>query len=149
MQGNWVDFWLLMVGSQTVNLTSGPSFDHTLCFKCPNGSCKPISNIYVPRAFQWYKKVFNLLSFDPVIVLWRFWSPPGLQTPKVEAPLGVWGFIPPHFPSIPGLLLACNLASPCLGHEPKARVATYWFFIRYNCWMYLWICKIIIALVYQ
>jgi len=40
----------------------------------------------------------------------------------VEAPLGVWRFIPSHFPSLQGFLLACNLASPYLGHEPKARV---------------------------
>jgi hypothetical protein len=26
----------------------GPSFSHNLCFKCPNGSCKPILDIYIP-----------------------------------------------------------------------------------------------------
>jgi hypothetical protein len=38
--------------------------------------------------------------------------------------LGVWGFIPSHFPSLPGFFLAYNLANLCLGHEPKLRVAT-------------------------
>jgi hypothetical protein len=57
-QGNWVDSWLLRVGSQTANLTPDLSFSHNLCFKCPNGSCEPILNIYVSITFQWYKKTF-------------------------------------------------------------------------------------------
>ncbi len=40
-QGNWVDTWLLVVGSQIANLILGLSFGHNLCFKCPNGSCDP------------------------------------------------------------------------------------------------------------
>jgi hypothetical protein len=58
------------------------------------------------------------------IDLWRFGGPLGLQTPKVEGPLGVWRFNPSHFPSLLGFLLTRNLANPCLGCEPKARVAT-------------------------
>jgi hypothetical protein len=54
-QINQNDFWFLMVESQIGNLTPGPSFGHNLCFKHSNGSCKPISDIYVPRYFQWYK----------------------------------------------------------------------------------------------
>jgi hypothetical protein len=123
MQGNWVESQLLVVGSQIANLTLGLSFGHNLCFKCPNGSWNPILDIYVSIAFQWYKKLFNPLALTPAITLWRFGSPPGFQIPKV-APLGVWRFIPSHFPSLLGFLLAHNLASPCLGHEPKARVAT-------------------------
>jgi len=42
----------------------------------------------------------------------------------VGAHLGLWRFILAHFPSLPSFLLARNLASPCFGHEPKARVAT-------------------------
>jgi hypothetical protein len=38
----WVDSWLLMIGSQTVSLTPGLSFDHNLCCRCPNGSCEAI-----------------------------------------------------------------------------------------------------------
>jgi hypothetical protein len=36
-QGNRVDSRLLMVGSQIASLIPGLSFDHNLCFKCPNG----------------------------------------------------------------------------------------------------------------
>jgi len=43
------------VGSQIANLTFDLSFGHNLCFKCPNGSCEPILDIYVSIAFQWYK----------------------------------------------------------------------------------------------
>jgi hypothetical protein len=42
-----------------------PSFGHNLCFKCPIGSCELISNIYVPRALQQCKELFNPMSFDP------------------------------------------------------------------------------------
>jgi hypothetical protein len=41
MQGNRVDSWLLVTRSQTANLTLGPSFDHNLCFRCPNGHVSP------------------------------------------------------------------------------------------------------------
>ncbi len=54
-QGNWGDSWILMVGSQIANLIYGPSFGHNLHFKCPNGSWEPISSIFIPKAFQWYK----------------------------------------------------------------------------------------------
>jgi len=55
-QGNWVDYRLFVLGNQIVNLTPGPSFGHNLCFRCPNEQCEPISDIYVLRAFQWYKE---------------------------------------------------------------------------------------------
>jgi hypothetical protein len=64
-KGNWSDSWLLVVESQMGNLTPDPSFGHNLCFKKPNGSWEPILDIYVPRAFQWYKKSFNPMGFDP------------------------------------------------------------------------------------
>ncbi len=69
MQGNRGDFGLLVVGSQITNLIPDLSFGHNLCLKCPNGSCKPILDIYVPRNFQWYKKFLNLLGFDPYKLL--------------------------------------------------------------------------------
>jgi hypothetical protein len=55
MQGNRVDSWLLVVGSQIVSLTPGLSFGHNLCFRCPNGWCEPILNIYVSIDFQCIK----------------------------------------------------------------------------------------------
>jgi hypothetical protein len=64
-RGIWGDSWLLVVRSQIANLIFGPSFGHNLCFKCPNGSCELILDIYVSRNFEWYKELLNPLSFDP------------------------------------------------------------------------------------
>jgi len=62
---NWVDSRLLVVGNQTASLIPGPSFDHNLCYRCPNGSCEAILDIYTSRHFQRYKKHFNAKCFDP------------------------------------------------------------------------------------
>jgi len=62
---NQVDSWLLMVESQTTNLTPSPFFDHNLCCICPNGSCEAILDIYTLRPFQWYKERLNVKCFDP------------------------------------------------------------------------------------
>jgi len=61
---NWVDSWLLVVGSQTANLIPGLSFDHNLCCRCPNGSCEAILDIYTSRPFQRYKERLNARCFD-------------------------------------------------------------------------------------
>ncbi len=73
-----VDSRLLVVGSQTGSLTPDLSFDHNLCYKCPNGSCEAIFDIYSSRPFQWYKehlKAWGVLT--PAIELWSFGSPGG------------------------------------------------------------------------
>jgi hypothetical protein len=59
-----VDSRLLMVGSQTASLTPGPSFDCNLYYRCPNGSCKAIFDIFTSRPFQWYKERLNVRCFD-------------------------------------------------------------------------------------
>jgi hypothetical protein len=100
-RGNRGDSQPLVVGSQIVNLTPSPSFGYNLCLKCPNGSCKPILDIYIPRAFQWYKKLFNPLIFDPYNCSLKIRESIETPTPKIEAPLGVWRFIPLHFPTLP------------------------------------------------
>ncbi len=105
-QGNWVDSWLLVIGSQIANLTFDFSFGHNLCFRCPNGSCKPILNVHGSIFFQWYKELFNPLGFDLCNHFLNIWESTGTRTPKVEAPLGVWGFIPSHFPTFLG---ACSV----------------------------------------
>ncbi len=64
-QGNRVDSRLLVIGSQTANLTPGLSFGHNLCCRCPNGQCEPILDIYASIAFQWYKELFKARGFDP------------------------------------------------------------------------------------
>jgi hypothetical protein len=173
-QVNWVDSWLFLVKSQTGTLTPGPSFGHNLCFRCLNEQCKPILNIHVARAFQWYKKRQKPLIFDPSNRSLKFQesigSPWGLHLPKWELPWEwVWVFIPlhsltlfytfgsmwcdSHFFTLSGVCdvthrlpfgphpcnaFALTLGFPsfwpatlqplCLGHEPKARVATCVFF---------------------
>jgi hypothetical protein len=94
--GNQGDSWLLMVGSQIVNLTPSPSFGHNLCFKCPNGLYEPILDMYIPKTFQWYKKIFNPMGFDPYNCSLKIWESTKTPTPRVGAHLGVWGFIPSH-----------------------------------------------------
>jgi len=76
-----------------VNLTPDLSFGYNLCVKCPNGSCKLILNIYVPKDFQWYKELFNRIGFDPCSC--------SLKIPKVGAHLRVWRFIPSHSLTLP------------------------------------------------
>jgi hypothetical protein len=123
-QGNQGDFWLLMVENQIGNLTLDPSFDHNLCFRYPNGSYEAISDIYVPRNFQWKKEFFNSMNFDPCNRPLKIQE--SIPTPKVGAHLGVWGFIPSHFLALPrtwnvtpeftfGLQAFTFVASPRLG----------------------------------
>jgi hypothetical protein len=105
MQGNRSNSRLLVIGSQIANLTPDPSFGLNLCFKCPNGLCKPILNIWVPRTFQWYKKLLNPLGFDPYNRALKIRESTETTTLKVKAPLGLWGFIPSHFLSLLGFPL--------------------------------------------
>jgi hypothetical protein len=71
----WVNSRLLVVGNQTANLTPDLSFCHNLCCKCPNGSCKPIFDIYISKSFQWYKERHNVRCFDPCNRALKFWEP--------------------------------------------------------------------------
>jgi hypothetical protein len=52
--GRWeeVDSRIFVVGSQTANLTPGPSFAHNLGCRCRNGQCKASLDIYTSRPFQ-------------------------------------------------------------------------------------------------
>ncbi len=127
-------------------MTFGPSFDHNLCFRCLNGSCKPILDIYVPRAFQWYKKLFKPSSLTPIITFWRFGNPPKLHLPKKEFTWECEGSFPhtllhfrEHAVWLLGFLLAHNLtssfalvASPRLGlrqspfiHVPSSSIKLF------------------------
>ncbi len=93
------------------HLTPNLSFGHNLCFKCQYGSCKTILDIYVPRAFQWYKKLFNPMGFNPLQLLSKNLGVHGdSNSQSWSSFLRVWGFIPSHsltFPKtwdvIPGL----------------------------------------------
>jgi hypothetical protein len=61
----WVDSRLLVVGSQTANLTPGPSFAHNLGCRCPNDQCEGISDIYTSRPFQWNQEHPKERCFSP------------------------------------------------------------------------------------
>jgi hypothetical protein len=84
------------------NLTLNLSFGHNLCFNYPNGSCEPILNIEISKAFQWYKELFNPMSFDPYDHPLKFHKSIGTPIPKVETHLGMWGFIPSHSLTLSG-----------------------------------------------
>jgi hypothetical protein len=143
-QVNQGDSWLFVLGSQIVNLIPNPSFGHNLCFKYPNGSWNPILDIYVSRTFQWYKELFNPMSFDPYNHFLKIQESIETPIPKVGAHLGMWGFTFIHFRGhemwFLGFTLGlhhckplpCTFASPYLSCEPKAKVATWrkWFHLK-------------------
>jgi hypothetical protein len=52
-----VDSWLFVVRSPD------PSCAHNLCWKCPNGSCEAIFDIYTSRPFQRYKEHLKARCF--------------------------------------------------------------------------------------
>jgi hypothetical protein len=60
-----VDSRLLVVGSQTANLTPGPSFAHNLGYICSNDQCEAIFYIYASRPFQWHQEHLNARCFGP------------------------------------------------------------------------------------
>jgi hypothetical protein len=60
-----VDSRLLVVESQTVNLTPDLSFAHNLSFRCPNDQCEATFHIYVSRPFQWHQEHLNERCFGP------------------------------------------------------------------------------------
>jgi hypothetical protein len=102
-----VDSWLLMVRSQNWQTpgssTPGPSFGHNLCFRCPNEQYEPILDICASRTFHWYKERHKPLRLDPSNRSLKFWESTGTPSPKVGVALGVWGFTPSHFPTLPGV----------------------------------------------
>jgi hypothetical protein len=102
-QGNWVDYWPLVGRTQIANLIFDLSFSHNLCFRCPNGSCELILDIYVSITFQWYKKLFNPMSFDPYNCLLKIQESIGTTTLKMGVHVGVWRFIPSHSFALLGL----------------------------------------------
>jgi hypothetical protein len=131
-QGNRVDFWLLVGESQTINLTPCLSFGYNLCFKCPNESCEPILNIYVLRAFQWYKECLNPMNFDPCNrslkireSIWDSNSHNGSSFESVRVhSLTLFCTLGITRCNYWASLLARNLASPCFGCKPKTKVTT-------------------------
>jgi len=138
-QVNQVNSRVFLVKSQIANLTPDFFFGHNLCFRCPNEQCEPILDIYVPRAFQWYKERHKTLSFNPSNSSLKFRDSTGIPSPKVGVAVGVRGFTPSHFLTLPGIcdvtpehslgLHLCNpfalVASPRLGlRQPWQKVLT-------------------------
>ncbi len=122
MQGNQVDSWLLVVGSQIVNLTPSQSFDHNLCFRSPNGSCKPILDIYVSITFQWYIKNLSIhWVLTPIISFWTFKGAPRLQFPRWKFPWECEGLFPRTFFHSWVFFLGLQSCKP-FGRKPKVRV---------------------------
>ncbi len=76
-----VDSWLLLVGTHTTSLTPGPSFAHNLGYRCSNGPCEAIFDIYASRPFQWHQEHSNERCFGPccrtlnIRESWRIPSP--------------------------------------------------------------------------
>ncbi len=91
-----------------------------LCCKCPNGSCKPILDIYTSIAFQWYKKLLNARCFDLYNHFLKVRNSTRTQLPSWEL---TWECESSSSHSLT-LLLARTLVSLCLGRKPKAKVAT-------------------------
>ncbi len=60
-----VDSRLLVVGSQIASLTPGPSFAHNMGYKCPNGQCEDIFDIYASKPFQWHQEHLNARCLGP------------------------------------------------------------------------------------
>jgi hypothetical protein len=123
-----------MVESPIVSSTPDLSFDHNLCFRCPNGSWEPILDIYVLIDFQWYKELFKLMGFDPCDrplkirkSIWDSNSQNGRSLGRVRVhALTFFCTLKSTRCDSQASFLAHNLANPCLGREPKAKVAIIW-----------------------
>jgi hypothetical protein len=99
------------------NLTPSLYFGHNLCCKYSNKSCKSILDIYVSKDFQWHKKSFNPMNFDPSNCFLNIQKSFGTSIPKVGAHLGMCGFIPSHSSTflgvwmwLPGYILSPHLS---------------------------------------
>ncbi len=76
-----VCFWLLAI---------------TYVLKTQMGHVSHFRHLHSKR-FQWYKKLFNVMGFDPCNRSLKIRESIGTPTPKVGVHLGVCGFIPSHF----------------------------------------------------
>jgi len=87
--------------------------------------------------FQWYKEVFNPMSFDLSNYSLKIWDSIGFPTLKMEVHLGVCGLIRSHTFSHSWececdfwvALSAYTFPSPRFGCELKIKVATIFVFL--------------------
>jgi hypothetical protein len=113
-------------------LTPGLSFAHNLCFRCPNGSCEAILDIYTSRPFQWYKELFKARRFDPCNRALKIRESFRDSNSQHGSSLGSVRVHSLTLSYIPGSMWCDSRPSSwpaplqphCLGHEPKVRVAT-------------------------
>jgi hypothetical protein len=95
--------WQTPESSTPESSTPDPSFGHNLCFRCPNEQCEPILDIYVSRAFHWYKERNKPLRFDPSNRSLKFRESTGTPSSNLEVTLGVWRFTSSHSLTLPGV----------------------------------------------
>jgi hypothetical protein len=115
-----------VVGSQIGTLTLDPSFGHNLCFKYSNGTCEPISDIYVSRSFNGINTFIIQWGLTP----WNYF----LKIQKsIGNPFGnVWvhsftlSYIPGNMKcDFWASLSTRTFVSHCFGCEPKGKVTTW------------------------
>jgi len=92
-----VDSWLFMVGSQTDNLTPGPSFGHNLCSNVQMSNASPFKTSTFLDLFNDIKNATNHWDLISQIGLWSFESPLGLHLPTWELPWECEGSLPHTF----------------------------------------------------
>ncbi len=121
------DSRLLVVGSQTTNLTPDFSFGYNLCFQSPNWSCEPILDNYISISFQWYKKIFNPLGFDLCNRSLKIQKSIGTPNSQSGSSLGSVRVHSLTFSFTPGLLSwPATLQALALVASPRLGLRYYW-----------------------
>ncbi len=80
------------------------------CVKYSNGSCEPIFNIYISRAFHWYKELFDPISFDPLKYLFENSGLHKDSNSQNRSPFGNVWIHTLTFPRMQMWLLGCTLS---------------------------------------
>jgi hypothetical protein len=126
------DYRLLVVGSQIDILILVFYCGHNLCCKYSNGSFEFILDIYVSKAFQWHKELFNPISFDLSNRFLHIQKSFGTPSPKMGTLVGVWihsltfFYIHGSVNVTPRLHFRPSpFHGPCLGRKTKTRIMTF------------------------
>jgi hypothetical protein len=117
----------------------------SFCTWCDVGPLQAIGDyVIMEEVTKWCAlKLLDRLKCESEVKQWKskeFRESTGTPSPKVGVALGVWGFIPSHFPTLlrtcgvtPKLPLGPQPCKPlCFSREPKARVATQFFFFMHD-----------------
>ncbi len=129
---------LLVVESQTISLTPGPSFSHNLCYKCLNGLCKAISDIYTSIPFQRYKEHLNARCFDPCNCILSFQE--SWRIPKSRFRACEWR---PHT----SLKVGLRHKNWKIEHQGNQATSFKWLGYNYHYWKYRWDYHISIGII--